>query len=375
MNRIEVIFQQTPPAVSVRTNGEILELHALWLRERSQDPAQLDRLTQQRLFDSHAIDPEITLLAVDPISALQARLTFSDGHQSLYDFSFLQAELDADDAFPAAQGWDSGLDQTAVRFAWPDMQAPAHFLTALETYLRYGFIVLTQVPTAPESILDVAAKFGYLKETNFGRYFEVYSKPDANDLAYTGFHLGPHTDNPYRDPVPGIQLLHCLINETSGGLSTLVDSVSVVRELADKDPEGYRLLKDTSVKYRFIDRGTELVSHKPIIKTDAQGRTLGVHYSPRLDGLPLLALDQMKAYHRARKRLGELFCDPAYEIRFPLQAGELMLFDNSRVLHGRSRFDPSEGPRHLQGCYIDLDGPRERYASTQIQLKTIKEVA
>ncbi|WP_439861450.1 TauD/TfdA family dioxygenase [Pseudomonas sp. MBLB4136] len=375
MKNIEVIFEQAPPAVSVRADGAITELPALWLRERSQDPTQLDHKTQQRLFDSHAIDPEIALLAVEPVGARQARLEFSDGHRSLYDFSFLQAELDADDAFPAAQGWDSNLDQRSVRFGWPNMQVPEQFLAALDTYLRYGFIVLTQVPTEPESILDVAAQFGYLKETNFGRYFEVYSRPDANDLAYTGVHLGPHTDNPYRDPVPGIQLLHCLVNETSGGLSTLVDSVSVVRELAATDPQGYRLLKDTSVKYRFIDKGTELVSHKPIIKTDEHGRTLGMHYSPRLDGLPLLPIEQMKAYHRARKRLGELFCDPAYEIRFPLRAGELMLFDNSRVLHGRSSFDPSEGPRHLQGCYIDLDGPRERYASTLIQLKTIKEVA
>ncbi|MBS7663230.1 TauD/TfdA family dioxygenase [Pseudomonas lalucatii] len=375
MKEIEVIFEQAPPAVKVRANGETTELPALWLRERSQDPAQLDRQTQQRLFDSHAIDPEIALLALEPVGALQARLAFSDGHSSLYDFSFLHAELDADDAFPAAQGWDSALDQAAMRFSWPDMQIPERFLTALDSYLRYGFVVLTQVPTAPLSILDVAAKFGYLKETNFGRYFEVFSKPDANDLAYTGVHLGPHTDNPYRDPVPGIQLLHCLVNQTSGGLSTLVDSVSVVRELAATDPEGYRLLKDTSVKYRFIDRGTELVSHKPIIKTDAQGRTLGVHYSPRLDGLPLLPLEQLKAFHRARQRLGELFCDPAYQIRFPLLAGELMLFDNSRVLHGRTRFDPSEGPRHLQGCYIDLDGPRERYASVRIQLSTLKEVA
>ncbi|MBS7689947.1 TauD/TfdA family dioxygenase [Pseudomonas lalucatii] len=91
--------------------------------------------------------------------------------------------------------------------------------------------------------------------------------------------------------------------------------------------------------------------------------------------MPLLPLEQLKAFHRARQRLGELFCDPAYQIRFPLLAGELMLFDNSRVLHGRTRFDPSEGPRHLQGCYIDLDGPRERYASVRIQLSTLKEVA
>jgi gamma-butyrobetaine dioxygenase len=375
MNKIEVIFEQTPPAVKIRANNAVTELPALWLRERTQDPLQLDSNTQQRLFDSHAIDPEILLLTVEPVVSNQAWLEFNDGHRALYDFSFLRDELDDDSAFPHVVGWNSQIDQASLRFEWPEMSDNEHFLAALGAYLKYGIIILRNVPTDSERILEVAQKFGYLKETNFGRYFEVYSKPNANDLAYTGFHLGPHTDNPYRDPVPGIQLLHCLINETSGGLSTLVDSVSVVSELAAKDPEGYQLLKNIPVKFRFIDKGTELVTNRPMINTDAQGRTLGVQYSPRLDGLPLLPVEQMKAFHRARKRLGELFCDPAYEIRFPLRAGELMLINNSRVLHGRTSFDQSQGRRHLQGCYLDLDGPRERYASTQFQLQKLEEPA
>jgi len=87
----------------------------------------------------------------------------------------------------------------------------------------------------------------------------------------------------------------------------------------------------------------------------------GVHYSPRLDYLPVMGAETTRRFQRARRRLGELFADPAFELRFPLAAGELMMFDNSRVLHGRTSYDPSEGFRHLQGCYIDLDGPRSLY--------------
>ena len=79
--------------------------------------------------------------------------------------------------------------------------------------------------------------------------------------------------------------------------------------------------------------------------------------------------------HRARQRLGELLADPAYEARFPLAAGELLLFDNSRVLHGRTRYDSNEGHRHLQGCYLDTDGPRERFASLLKHRDSIEEVA
>ncbi|WP_375741340.1 TauD/TfdA family dioxygenase [Pseudomonas boanensis] len=375
MSKLEFIFKQLPPSITVRKGIWERDLPALWLRERTQDPSQLDSRTQQRLFDSHSLDAEIRLLSVDRVSADQAWLEFNDGHRALFDFSLFASELDGTSVFPEAAGWDSSLDRTLVTFGWRKIEEDVQFMRSLEAYLKYGFIILQDVPTEPETILEVGRKFGYIKETNFGRYFEVYSKPDANDLAYTTVHLGPHTDNPYRDPVPGIQLLHCLINETSGGLSTLVDSVSVVDQLAAEDPEGFVLLKNTPVRFRFIDKGTELVTHRTMIQTDSNGRTLGVHYSPRLDNLPLLDIDQMKAFHHARKRLGELFTDPAYEIRFPLRAGELMLFDNSRVLHGRTSFDRSEGRRHLQGCYIDLDGPRERYASTLMKQKALKDAA
>ncbi len=73
-----------------------------------------------------------------------------------------------------------------------------------------------------------------MRGTNFGQIFEVHSQPDSNDLAYRAIALAPHTDNSYREPVPGIQLLRCLVNETSGGLSTLVDGLAATEALRGK---------------------------------------------------------------------------------------------------------------------------------------------
>ncbi|MFK7697903.1 TauD/TfdA family dioxygenase [Pseudomonas caspiana] len=362
MSDLTFHLSETSESIYLRTASATFEMPALWLRERSPDPTQLEALTQQRLFDSHAIDPLITVRLLET-SGEDVWLGFSDGHHARYQATALFKDATEQSSFPVSEGWAGDLSLASVRADWREMDDPSALLDALDAYLRFGFIILHDVPCDPESVLVVGNKFGYVKETNFGRYFEVYSRPDGNDLAYRSIHLGPHTDNPYRDPVPGIQLLHCLINETSGGLSTLVDSVHVVSKLAQEDPEGYELLCSVPVKYRFVDKGTELVTHRPIINIDRQGRTLGVHYSPRLDGLPLLAVNTLRRFHQARKRLGELFTDPGNEIRFKLEEGELMLFDNSRVLHGRTAYDPSEGHRHLQGCYIDLDGPRERFAS------------
>ncbi|MGM0987085.1 MAG: TauD/TfdA family dioxygenase [Pseudomonadota bacterium] len=371
------VIHEQPPAVVLDDGQQTREISPLWLRERTQAPDQLEAMTQQRLFDSHAIDASLTLESAARVDEQHVALAFSDGHRETYDLRVLASELDdAAAIFPAAEPWDASLDQSRVRFDWRRvLKEPAYFRDSLDAYLRYGYLILYGVPTDPERILQVGSHYGYVKETNFGRYFEVYSRPSGNDLAYRSVALGPHTDNPYRNPVPGIQLLHCLVNETSGGLSTLADSLKVLERLREEDPEGYALLKTTPVRFRFVDAGTELVTQRTMIQTDDDGHPTGVHYSPRLDALPLLSDAQTRQFHRARQRLGELLADPAYEARFTLDAGELMLFDNSRVLHGRTSYDPSEGHRHLQGCYLDTDGPRERFASLLKHPESIEEVA
>jgi gamma-butyrobetaine dioxygenase len=232
---------------------------------------------------------------------------------------------------------------------------------ALRDFIELGFILVSGTPTQADSILAVAQRFGFVRTTNFGAFFEVYSRPDSTDLAYRPVALGPHTDNPYRTPVPGIQILQCLQNETSGGFSTLVDSLAVAEVLRREDPQGLELLSRIPVRFEYRDATTQLVAVKPMIELDGQGNMTGVHYSPRLDDIPLMSEEDTRRYHAARKQLGILFEDPRFELRFRLNSGEMMMFDNNRVLHGRTSFDPSEGHRQLQGCYIDRDGPRSMY--------------
>jgi gamma-butyrobetaine dioxygenase len=151
--------------------------------------------------------------------------------------------------------------------------------------------------------------------------------------------------------VPGVQLLHCIANETTGGLSTLVDGFTVAAALRTRDPEAFRILSTTPVRFRFRDRDTELLSSAVPIELDAAGNVRTIRFSPRLDFVPLLPPDEFDHALRSSE----------FEVRFLLNKGDLVMFDNCRLLHGRTGFDPQEGLRHLQGCYIDIDGPRSRY--------------
>jgi gamma-butyrobetaine dioxygenase len=180
-------------------------------------------------------------------------------------------------------------------------------------------------------------------------------------LAYTPVPLDPHTDNPYRVPVPGVQLLHCLANETSGGLSTLVDGFAVAKTLRDRDPDAFRVLSNTPVRFRYSDPVTELTASAPPIELDVCGGVKAIHFSPRLDFVPLLPPEELTEYYRARRAFDHLLRAPQFEIRFLLDRGNMVMIDNCRLLHGRTGFNPAEGLRHLQGCYIDIDGPRSLY--------------
>ena len=344
-------------------DGQRYAIHPIWLRERCQDASTVDLHTGQRLLDPSDLDPRLALSAVTQPEAGKFRVQFTDGHQA----DFLERDILAEAALragdhdlPAPRLWDATL-RPGPHARWTSQPSDDARAQWLEQFLELGFVVFSDVPTQPGQILQVAAAFGYARETNFGELFDVRSTPAAIDLAYTAMALDPHTDNPYRWPVPGVQLLHCLVNQTSGGLSTLVDGFAVAEALRLRDPEAFERMARTAVRFRYRDATTDLVASAAPIELDVTGRVQAVHFSPRLDFVPLQPPADLEAYYRARRAFDHLLRSPEFEFRFLLNAGELMMMDNRRLLHGRTGFDPTEGLRHLQGCYIDIDGPRSLY--------------
>ncbi len=344
-------------------DGEPVAIHPIWLRERSEHASAMDATTRQRLHDPSDLPLDLEITGITELDGERYEIRFSDSHAAIYNASALRAEIalpPGDHDLPPVRSWAGDLEDVP-KFAWSDAPDDAERLRWVTAFLEFGFVVFTGVPSTDRSVNRVGEVFGHVRHTNFGDMFDVRSVPNANDLAYTAIELGAHTDNPYRTPVPGVQLLHCLINETTGGLSTLVDGVTVATALRERDPAAFKVLTETPVRFRFQDPVTELVASAPPIELDVTGAIRGIHMSPRLDLVPLMPPAQLSEYYRARKVFDDMLRDPAFEFRFLLNDGDLMMFDNVRLLHGRTSFDPSEGLRHLQGCYIDIDGPRSLY--------------
>jgi gamma-butyrobetaine dioxygenase len=343
-------------------NGQLTRIHPLWLRERCTDAASMDATTGQRLHNPSDLDPHPGIESVRQSADGALHVRFTDGASGAFTLARIMAELpEANDAtLPAPAPWSAAQPAHAA-FAWPDLAEQAACRSALHAFLTDGYIIMSGVPSTDGAVLQVGRHFGFPRETNFGTLFNVRSVPGAIDLAYTSLALDPHTDNPYRQPVPGIQLLHCLTNETEGGLSTLVDGLAVADELRRDAPDAFAILTKVLVRFHYRDESTNLVAEAAILSLDAAGRFAAIHHSPRLDFVPLLPPEDLDRFYAARRLLDRMLRCDRFERRFRLGDGDLMMFDNQRLLHGRTSFDPQQGLRHLQGCYIDSDGPRSLY--------------
>ena len=343
-------------------DGVTSTFHAVWLRDNCPCP-ECRHPNGQRLLDSAAIDDGVAVTSARAVDgAIETR--FADGHSARFDVEWLRAH-----AYDGACGsepqsrlrlWDAAVELPVE--SYDDVVAGGDALRRwLAAVDELGFAILRGGPVEPGTVIRVAELFGFVRETNYGRLFDVRSVVDPTNLAYTGLGLGAHTDNPYRDPTPTLQLLHCLASSVQGGESTLVDGFRVAAELRRRHPAAFDLLARTPIRFRYHDGETELETDWPVLGLDARGQVAAVRFNTRSAAPLRVDPALVEPWYDAYRRFGRMLASPAYTIEFGLEPGDLFIVDNLRVLHGRSRFS-DVGERHLQGCYADRDGLRSRLA-------------
>ena len=340
-----------------------ISLHPLWLRERITTADSFDYISHQRKYETATLPSDLTIKNVKLTNNDNLDISFSDGYQSQLNLLQIKREIGwvhDPEAPPDPQSWTTSL-KTRPDTNWDELDNPERLKDMLEAFLLYGFCIMQNTPTDRDSLLKLAGRFGYVRNTNWGRLFNVEKKRQATDIAYTDAALSSHTDNPYREPVPGIQFLHCLTNEVPGGLSTLVDGIAITQRLAEESPEQAVLLEHVNVRYRYHGPSAILENWGPMIERDHRGIVYRIRLSNRLDYVPALDKDTLDMFYAARRRLNELANDDEFQIRFPFKKGTLLMMDNYRLLHGRTAFNGQQGHRHLQGCYTDHDGVTSLY--------------
>lgn len=343
-------------------SGAAMRFHALWLRDNSPDTATRDPGNGQRLITMKDLPAE-TMVQSASVSAEGIEITFAPGGVSAcYDPDWLAAHgydkpRSAQLLPEHAESWDAALMGQVPSGHFPELCSKTPALRDWLSHIRrYGFAKLTGLPVESGNLFKIVDLFGYVRETNYGRHFEVRTEVNPVNLAFTGLGLQAHTDNPYRDPVPTIQVLSCLENSAQGGENMVVDGFACAERLRREDPEGFALLARHSVRFDYAgEAGVRLQSLRPMIELAPEGHLVCIRFNSRsIAPLTTVPFDDMPAYYAAYRRLSDIIDDPAMEVTFKLEPGEAFVVDNTRVLHARKGYSGA-GNRWLQGCYADKD--------------------
>ena len=345
------------------SDGEKSKFNYMWLRDNC--PTAHDKDSRHRMFNilkvSQNINPKKFLVTDDG----KLQIEWSEGdHTSLYDPSWLRENcytLKNKKKFVSPyQKWDNSLEKnlSSIEVDHDEIMDSESGLVKWLEFLHFkGIAIVKNAPVEKESAFPLLKRISHVRETFFKTPFDVINIPKPNNSAYTAHALRNHLDLPYFETPPGYQFLHCLINSATGGNSSAVDGFAVAEYLKKNHPETFKTLTEIPVKFIDNDYTQNTLRHfhsTPITLTkdkDYNDIRFSVATMDVLDCHP----DDMDKVYKAHHVLGNLLHDDRFQIQFRLGPGDIFSFNNRRVLHGRTEFDPNSGHRHLQGYYMDRD--------------------
>jgi alpha-ketoglutarate-dependent taurine dioxygenase len=292
-----------------------------------------------------------------------------DAHRSTYQADFLLAHKDRQ-ALTAARFnnrkpvlWNgeemqAQMANVSVSFSRfkKDEGSVAHVVQSLQ---QYGLAFVTGCPAghtqsqeAQHELAKLATRIGPIKNTFYGETWDVQSKADAKNVAYTSVNLDLHMDLLYYESPPGLQFLYCLENEVQGGNSVFVDSFRAAEEMRSSHPEQFKTLCTYMVDYEYRNDGQWYHYTRPtFVISKETGQVEFVNYSPPFQGT--LNPQGFEAYQRAISTFAKLLAKSENRLERLLEEGTCVIFNNRRTLHARRSFGP--GRRWLKGTYVDID--------------------
>jgi gamma-butyrobetaine dioxygenase len=344
-------------------DGRASRFDYLWLRDNCACAQCRHPQTRERTFELLDLPEKMAPPQVElrPDGALRLLWPENGGrHESLFDPAWLRerdySNRDSEAESRRARPWGAEMQDAIPSVSYAElMESDGGLRRWLQALSEQGIALLTDGPTAEGSLLNVVGRVGWARETNFGHTFDVVSKPNPNNAAYTAIKLEPHVDLPNWQRPPDFQLLYCLENGATGGASILTDGFAVAEALKREDPAAFEMLATQPVDFRFQDEESDIRCRAPTIGRDVDGALCEIRFNNWIRDAVDIPAARIQAFYAAYRKFWTMLRDPRFMIRFTLGPGQMIAFDNLRVLHGRDAFDPNSGRRHLQGCYLDRD--------------------
>ena len=363
MSSISKIEKNSSYLKIIWNDGEESKFNYMWLRDNC--PTAHDKDSRHRMFNILEVSQEINPKNYSINNDGKLEIEWSEGnHKSYYDPKWLRDNCytikNNNKYVSPYQLWDKSLENNFDSICINHdeiLSSDEGLIKWLELLHHKGIAIVKNSPVEKKSAFPVLNRISHTRETFFNTPFEVINVPKPNNSAYTAHALRNHMDLPWFELPPGYQFLHCLINAAKGGDSSAIDGFAVADYLRKNEKEIFETLVSIPLKFRDKDYTQESHRsfHAPAISLTKDKAYHDIRFSvATMDALDCHP-DVMEKVYKAHHRFGNLLHDDKFQINFRLEPGDIFSFNNRRVLHGRTAFDPNSGHRHLQGYYMDRD--------------------
>ncbi|KAI1661129.1 Clavaminate synthase-like protein [Daldinia decipiens] len=356
----------------------VLDRH--WLRDSCQCSICVNPDSGQKNFGTCDVPTELDIKSIQPTEEGGLRVIWegdflsSGNHVSYYTANQLDS-LRLEYELPGITLWDNDLFQRdRLTIDYDDWIAGEHgFYSGLHRLHTHGLIFIRNVPSSEESVVSIANKIGNLQETFYGRTWDVRSKPNAENVAYTNSFLGLHQDLLYMQDPPRLQLLHCLENTCEGGESMFSDGIRA-SHLMDLGPRSlFEYLLNKHIRYQYKKHGHYYQMSRPVIAKLTKFHHQVAWSPPFQSSIQRVAKTASGSQnHREWLEAATIFRQflegKQWMYEYKMQPGECVVFDNLRVLHGRKQFNTRSGSRWLKGAYIADDVFRSKLITSSKEL-------
>ncbi len=356
-----VAFETQEQTVRVSwDDGRTEAFHHLWLRDHGASEGELHASTGERVVDFHSIPRDVRPLELGLEPDGRLRIAWSDGRETRHEGDWLRAQVyrgkDVNPEIAVPEPWRADMLERLTRFDYGQVvESEATQLQFLRRFLRDGFALLTGAPAREGEVERLAGRLGYLREICFGRLRDIRVEPSAYNIAFTDDVVRPHTDLANYAWPPGVQFLHCLVQEATGGDTRLVDGLAAAEQLRAEDPEAFQALTRVEVGFQIANDRYDVRTAAPVLTVGAEGGFRMIRFSNQARRAFSCPPELVEPFYRGYHRLSALLNDPGYQIHFRLAPGEILAMNNHRVLHARDAFDGGSGRRHLQIGSMEMD--------------------
>ncbi|KAK3093261.1 hypothetical protein FSP39_013394 [Pinctada imbricata] len=304
------------------------------------------------MIDVSAIDPSIQVMEVRLTDSDDLILQWSDNHIGEIPLDFLRLYC---------YEQPNSTPELSTYFSKASFMGLVLFLAWLKYINTAGVCILKNVPTEDQTVTKVAELISPVQKSIYGTSFDVVSTPNPINVAYSSAHLDFHMDLIYYESAPGLQLLHCMRFDScvEGGESLLLDIFHVAENFRRSYPVEFHTLSRVPATFQKIHYEREspvhMIYQKPHIMLNHRHEIVSINWAPAFEGPLSVDPEDVELYYEAYHKFAAAIQNSPAIIELKMKPGDLMIFNNRRILHGRKEFNLNGGVRHLQGCYVNID--------------------